>query len=105
MERFANFQATTLAQPAVLGDLILYTADRLELSTLADQRDFVRLVLTDAGETLHEVVFCTAANDTALTVQRGMEDTAALDWPAGTKVEHRITAGAMTALWDAIGGN
>lgn len=55
------------------------------------------------AETSWEVVKITAAAGGVLTVERGQEGTAAADWPAGSRVEMRLTAGALNAIRETPG--
>jgi hypothetical protein len=47
------------------------------------------------AETAWEVVRVTARNGNVLAVTRAQEGTTARDWPAGTVVEQRLTAGSV----------
>ncbi|MED5545703.1 MAG: hypothetical protein VYD90_10675 [Pseudomonadota bacterium] len=53
-------------------------------------------VTIGAGQTDIEVCRCTGRVGTTLTLERGAEGTTARDWPAGTPVELRLTAGTIT---------
>ena len=57
------------------------------------------LVAIDANgtETGWEIVKCTARSGDGMTLQRAQEGTTARNWPAGTRVEMRLTAGSMAA--------
>lgn len=98
-ELFSNFAKTTLAAPATNKDLVL-TVDDSRVFPAPGGGGFFRLVLTDASETQREVCLCTNrdAHNEQLTVQRGQEGTSAQAWPAGSKVEHRLTAGALAEV-------
>lgn len=50
--------------------------------------------VTGTTETAWEVVRCTARSTDTLTITRAQESTSAATWPAGTRIELRLTAGA-----------
>lgn len=50
------------------------------------------------AEVSREIMRVTATAGGVLTVERGQEGTAARAWPAGTRVEMRLTAGVLAAL-------
>lgn len=57
-------------------------------------------VTIGAGQAGAEICRCTARAGTLLTLERGAEGTTAKDWPAGSPVELRLTAGALTPTGD-----
>jgi hypothetical protein len=112
-ELFANFAKTTLKYGVGAGDALLVPSDaaRFPIIRFAGGNCY-RLVLANADETEWEVCVCVRFDidigadgqpigaDTAFRVQRGQEGTEARDWPAGTKLELRLTAGALNAIAD-----
>lgn len=51
----------------------------------------------------HEIVKVTARTDDAMTIERGEETTLPRTWPAGTRVELRLTAGTVYRVDQASG--
>jgi hypothetical protein len=56
-------------------------------------------------ESSWEIVKVTAAAGGVLTIARAQEGTTAAEWPAGTRLELRLTAGAVTAIRDTPGAS
>ena len=52
----------------------------------------------NAAENAWEIVKCTNRNTDTLTIQRAQEATVAREWPAGTRVELRLTAGSLLSF-------
>jgi DNA/RNA-binding domain of Phe-tRNA-synthetase-like protein len=96
---FTNFARTTLAAAAAANAGVLTVEDAAAFPAAG----VFPLVLTDAGETMFEVCRGSAKTATTIAVKRGQEGTAARAWPAGTKVEHRLTAETLNALCLALG--
>ena len=60
---------------------------------------FFSLTLISASNAnLYEITYCTSRSGDTLTVQRGMEGTAALGWNAGDLAQNLLTAGQLAAL-------
>lgn len=57
--------------------------------------DFFMVTVVDASGTV-EIMKCTARSGDTLTVERAQEGTTAADFPAGSLVQHRMTAGGFT---------
>jgi len=60
------------------------------------------LILLDGNgaETAWEVVKCTARATDGLTIERAQEGTTARIWPAGSRIEMRVTAGTLDSFTD-----
>jgi hypothetical protein len=105
---FSNFARTTLTTSAAASSTQLdvdSSAAFPSIPPLSPGAGFM-LVLTDAGETVFEICRCTGVfskPDPIMTVTRAQEGTAARAWPAGTKVENRLTAATLNALCVAAG--
>lgn len=54
----------------------------------------------NGNEASWEIVRCTARSNDSLTVVRAQENTSALAWPAGARVELRVTAGTLDSFTD-----
>lgn len=57
---------------------------------------------SNGNENAWEIVRVTGRSANTLTVVRAQEGTAAATWPAGTRIEARITAGGINAIVGAI---
>ena len=60
--------------------------------------DVMYLTLSDAFNTISEIVKCTDVTGSTLTIERAQEDTTALSWISGSSVQLRITAGLIEKL-------
>ena len=102
---FANFARATLTQPlaAASGDSVAYFSLASFSIHIGAQ---AQIVLTNADESLHEI--CTLkqrqASGRAL-ITRGQENTTPLDWPVGTIVEQRLTAGVLDTFLQLTDAN
>lgn len=97
---FANNAASTLVSAITSTDTSLTLAagggDKFPSPTGGD---YFLLTLTQAAtETTWEIVKVMARSGDVLTVVRAQEGTVAASWGIGTKVELRITAGALAAI-------
>jgi len=105
LELFTNFAKTVLERPLLAHEGILFVVSTEEfpapnwIDRVKGETEYFRLVLTDSGETQHEVCIChSVPSKEEMVVLRGQEDTDAQAWPVGTKVEHRMTAGTLGTL-------
>lgn len=94
---WVNNWSTTLAAEALTADTVISvpSADAAKLGSLSAQ-DFVHLTLEGAGAV--EIVRATAVSGGNLTVARAQEGATAQDWPAGTRIEVRVTAEGLAGL-------
>jgi hypothetical protein len=101
--KFANFVATELEEGISAGatEMIIPVAASEDLPTLGVDEE-IRLVLWD-GQSDPEIVSVTDNPQTGvLTIERGMEDTTALSWEAGTQVRCTLTAEIINAALAAF---
>ncbi|WCD79137.1 hypothetical protein [Pseudomonas sp. TUM22785] len=99
-----NWSAALTAELASAGLSMSIDAGAAErLGTIGTDYYLLTLVARDpAGvETAWEIVKVTGRSAGVLTVVRGQEGTVANNWPVGSVVEARITAGDMAELWTA----
>jgi hypothetical protein len=74
---------------------------------LTNPRDFTVVTLSNEDGSLFEIIYILGpVTSTTVTIKRGQEATTAKSWPAGTKIEGRVTAatcqsfyGLATADW------
>lgn len=103
MQLWINNWASALLQPLAAG------ATTVEVDPSAAARltglgsggyYLLTLIGTDelGNENAWEIVCVTAAAGGALTIERAQEGTAAREWPAGTGLELRITAGVLSEI-------
>lgn len=103
MQRFINNWAATLAAPAASADRQM-TLNRALPELAAGDTYRLTLIGQDASgnETAWEIIQTSGATTGSLTVERAQEGTPALDWPAGSRVELRLTAGYLNDLQDTM---
>lgn len=90
-----NAESHTVSSLTISGTTIVVTAGDGEL--FAGSGNIVA-TLADGNESQHEIVLITGRSGDALTVVRAQENTAAVAWGAGTKIEARVTAGMLDYL-------
>lgn len=98
---FANNASSTLAYGINGTDntLVLASGGGVKFPSPSGGDYFLATLTQGVGlETSWEIVKCTARTTDTLTVTRAQEGTAAAAWAAGTKVEMRITKGAMDGM-------
>jgi len=97
--KFANNGYATLASSVASSDtsLTVTSGQGARFPTLAGG-DYFYTTLIDASNNL-EIVKCTARTGDVLTVVRGQESTAARSYTAGDRIEQRITAAALGAIY------
>lgn len=94
---FRNNATSTLAAAIASSDteLTVQAADADKFPDIAEGEWFP---LTLSQGASMEVLKVTARSGAVLTVERGKEETTALDLPAGARVDSRVTADALAAL-------
>lgn len=104
MRLFANNATSSLASSINGSDntLLLETGDGARFPSPA-AGDYFSLTLTQGIglEESWEIVKVTARSGDTLTVTRAQEGTSAAAWPAGSRIELRVTAGTLDSLSDA----
>jgi len=113
-ELFANFAKGVTVGLYTLSGSSIYLSGHVEhiFPPLPDRwaGDFCRIVISDPAGVEYEICKCVqikhAASTNPLTeliiIQRGMEGTTSRAWPAGSRVELRLTAGVLQDIWAAI---
>jgi hypothetical protein len=90
---FANNYSTILAAETLVGDSTLLVATPLPFTLNAGDSCYLTLFKIDTGvETVREVVKVTGANSNTLTVVRGVDNTTAVAWVNGSKIEMRLVS-------------
>lgn len=95
---FSNRASTTLAAPITSTDTNIPLAvgtGQLFPSPASGEVFNVTIIDVDGN---HEIVQCTARVGDALTVTRGVENTTARNFDAGSRVELRLTAGVLATF-------
>lgn len=102
---FANFATTTLqsAITAAATSITVASADASRFPAPGANQWFP-LALVDAAGNV-ELVRATARSGAVITVTRGQEGTTARAFPAGARVDLRVTAAMLLALLQTAGGN
>lgn len=97
---FANNAVGTLAAAySAAATAITLTAGQGLLFPSPGAGQFFAITIVDPTNQI-EIVYCTARTADTFTVQRGQEGTTPRALGAGEKVEHRLTAGTLSALRD-----
>jgi len=97
MIKFSNNAATTLSSGISGSATSIAVVDASEFPTLG-AGDELRITLSDAANTIWEIVTCTAIVGNTLTVVRGQESTAIQSWSSGENVSLRVTADALNQI-------
>lgn len=102
---FKNNSSGTLSSAITdLATNIVLTPNQGNLFPTITEDDFFLVTLigmnSQGAESIWEIMKCTAKAADTLTVIRGQEGTTAVAWPAGTKVELRLTAGTLDSFTD-----
>jgi len=100
LQVWSNNAGTTLAAPLTATAGTLTVADVGGFAALDAGR--YELVTLESGSA-REIVKVTARAGTVWTVERAQEGTTAADWPAGTTIEGRVTAGTLAGLIQTAG--
>lgn len=101
---FRNNARTVTVGATAAGSAAIEVANGAVLPSPAGSQFFLLTLVgtTGGNETSWEIVRVTARSGNVLTVQRAQEGTTALDWPAGTLCEMRLTAGSIALKQDAL---
>lgn len=97
MREFINNWSTTLSADLLI-DATSCEVPEIEADKLVGAGHY--LLTLDDGATV-EIIKATSITAGTITIERGQEGTAAADWPTGTVIEARVTAGDMVAFRDA----
>jgi len=101
--KYTNDARTALASDITAIATSLPVLSSAGFPTLADG-EYTYLTITNALDTVKEIVKCTAISGNTLTVIRGAESTTALAFSSGEHVQLRITSGLLeAAIADAAG--
>lgn len=94
-----NFLETKLTADCDAGETTLYLENVDSLPAVLAGRDYVPLVLRDAG-TVREIVYVDAVDNTAgtVTVRRGQEGTTPAAWAAGTYAYCTVTSDSFQRM-------
>lgn len=93
---YANNAKTTLASPITSADSAIILADTSKFPVPGENEFFS--ITIDAGSSI-EIVYAYGVNGNVLSpCTRGMEGTSAQSFLSGTRVENRVTAGALSSF-------
>lgn len=108
MRLFVNNWATQLSDPLLPGATTLHIpaadAERLPGPASGDRLHLTLVEKMGQSEVRWEVVRVTGIDGGTLTVARGQDGTADAEWPAGSSIELRLTAGDLAAMQAGGGG-
>lgn len=93
--RLSNNGLSTLPSGALSSDtsITVVTGDGAKFPALSAGQFFMATLVQSGGS--FEIVKVTARSGDVLTVTRAQEGTAALTFAAGSRIEHRLTAGSV----------
>ena len=91
---FSNNAASTLSSGIGSGATSLVVASAANFPVISGS-DYFYLTLSDAGETVWEVVKVTATSGTTFTITRAQDGTTALAWGTGANVQGRLNAQSL----------
>lgn len=103
---FKNNAASTLKVGLNVSSVTMAVVDPSVFPTISENSgDTFKLTLV--GDDVLEIIEVTSIYDdatygTAYRIKRGQEGTSILQWPSGTRVEMRITAGALQSFFSTI---
>jgi hypothetical protein len=95
---FANNASSTLAVDVLASDTVISVLDGSNFPSPSGNDYFLLTITQPSNETSWEVVKCISRSGNNLTVIRGFDQTAAMNWLAGHKAELRVTSYAFTAI-------
>lgn len=101
---FANNAATTTVGATSSGATAISVANGAAFPSPSGGDYFIATLIgldVNGNENSWEIVKCTARSGNALTVVRAQEGTSAAAWPAGSRIELRVTAGALESFANA----
>ena len=106
MQLMANTGATTLANAGGITAVAtsLTVANASVFPAVVFTSDYFYLTLSDAGNTISEVVMVTATSGAIFTVVRAQDNTTARSWPVGSLLQMRVTAQMLRDLSGGIVG-
>lgn len=87
--RFSDAATTTLTATASISATTLSVSSVESFPQSMLVGDFFIAILSNSENTVRETIKVTAISSLTFTVVRGYDDTIALEWPAGTKIEIR----------------
>lgn len=102
MQRFINNWSTALIQPLKQDETVVQINEfkANQLATIINENDYCLLTLDNENQI--EIIKMYHTEGTQLYVERGQENTVMIDWPSGTKIEARLTAGTLNRWEDAL---
>ena len=98
---FANNIETTIVGTVLSGDLTFVVADATGMPVPALVGDYWWGTISDAANTVWEVVKVTSVSGTTIGGLRGQDDTTALGWADGSKFQLRGNAGMFRDILNA----
>ena len=106
---FTNNAESVTDTAITAADTVITIADASAFPMPLTEDDYFYVTLSlvvEGTETAWEICKCTNRTTNALVVQRGVDNTVALDWAVGTGIESRLTAaGAGDFLQEGAKGD
>lgn len=103
-QKFANLAHGLLAQNVDITDTQFIVKNAVEVPSLSTGEFFIATVFTTGSNygTNIEIVKVVQVDGNLWTVERGQEDTAAKEHPQDSRIELRLTAGALSDIYKDI---
>ena len=101
---FANNATTVTVGTTASGATSISVANGAAFPSPAGGDYFIATLIgldVNGNESSWEIVKCTARIGNTLTVARAQEGTSAAAWPSGSRIELRVTAGALDSFANA----
>ena len=105
--KFANNASTLLLDNILEGTTLLNVLpDTGDLfPELHDPADYFKITLVNPGDGSYEIMHVTKVEGDQFTVERGKENTTALQFPQNSIVENRLTAGSIEHILNDVGAS
>ena len=105
--KFANNASTLLLDNILEGTTLLNVLpDTGDLfPELHDPADYFKITLVNPGDGSYEIMHVTKVEGDQFTVERGKENTVALQFPQNSIVENRLTAGSIEHILNDVGAS
>ena len=105
--KFANNASTLLLDNILEGTTLLNVLpDTGDLfPELHDPADYFKITLVNPGDGSYEIMHVTKVEGDQFTVERGKENTIALQFPQNSIVENRLTAGSIEHILNDVGAS
>lgn len=99
---FHNNYGSTLTDILLIAGTSAEVADAGDLATPATGYRLLLTLIDPSDDTVFEIIWVTVVAGLILTITRAQEGTTAREWPVGTLIEARLTAGMLDGMAQGI---